>query len=315
MRHQVLTLRPRQRPRAPPTPASVSETTTPATSAYPSAYPSEADSDSEDDEKKVVKPFPFLQLPSEIRLRVYDLLLTTVPDVIDLDPDNYRTVHRKIQGIFWVNKQIHDEASHLLYSTKTFRIFPCHPGRFFKTKKPLLARLSPRCRNSLSTLELRLGPGFANPPKGWVVNDALGLKDCKNVRILKVVVQVDTSNPMFNGFRAKGHDEEFYEKFSKGLLEQVLKAVSSVTEVQFDAWPSVLQDGPMMTRLLGVAREEGKTITWGPECGWRDISFRRDRGTKAPGRSECAENAQSGAGNGSGNRTGLHVLPQLVLLS
>lgn len=254
MKHSVLTLRSRGRD---------SVATTPRSSTYPSACPSE----DEESTSEPIKPFRLLDLPSELRLRIFGILFQTIPEVIDLDPDNFRSIRRHLYILF-VSRQIQREASHLFYSTKTFRLFPCHPGRFFKTKRPLLARLSPRCRASISSLELRLGPGFANPPKGWAVTEALGLKDTVNVRTLKVMVQVDTSNPIFNGFRAKGADDGFYEDFSKSLLDEVLKAVPSIIEVQFDGWPGVQKDGAMMRGLLGVANKYQKLISWGPERSW-----------------------------------------------
>lgn len=259
MNHTVLTLRNRGGRKG----ASTSRTSTPQSSAHGSVYPSE------DDEAVVGsrKPFRLLDLPTELRLKIYDLLFHGVPDVIDLDPDNFRNIHRNL-AVFYVCKQIHAEASHTLYSSKTFRIFPCYPGRFFKSKRPLLARLSPRCRACMTSMELRLGPGFANPPAGWVVNDALGLADAVNVRMLKVMVQVDTSHPMYNGFRAKCADDAFYENFSKDLLDKVLLAVTSIVEVQFDAFPSIQKDGAMMKALLDVTNRHKKVISYGPESGW-----------------------------------------------
>jgi hypothetical protein len=257
MNQSVLTLR------APGGALGVSGTYAPQSSECPSAYASE-----DDEATQVVrKPFRLLDLPSELRLKIYGILFQTIPDVIDLDPDNFRNIYRKLY-ILYVSRQINAEASHLFYSTSTFRIFPCHSGRFFKTKKPLLARLSPRCRASISSLELRLGPGFASPPKGWAVTETLGLKDAVNVRILKVMVQVDTSNAIFNGFRAKGAEDDFYENFSKDLLEKVLTSVPSIVDVQFDAWPGVQKDGAMLRALLDVANKHKKFISWGPERGW-----------------------------------------------
>ncbi|KAL5345416.1 hypothetical protein ACLOAV_009787 [Pseudogymnoascus australis] len=247
MKHKVLTLRPRGR-------AKISEA---------SAYPPE-DVESESEASK--KPFRLLDLPTELRLKIYALVFHSCPDVIDLDGDNYKNIHRKL-SILYASRQIHEEASHLLYSTRTFRIFPC-VDRFFKSKRPLLARLSPRCRNSISSLELRLGPGFASPPKSWAVTESLGLKDATNVRMLKVMVQVDTSDPMFIGYRARGLDDSFYEDFSKALLENILVAVPSINEVQLDAWPSIQKEGPMISGLMGVVKQHRKVISWGPERGW-----------------------------------------------
>jgi len=252
-------------------PSISSAETTPTSSAVPtaipSANPSAYPSEDEDEAREKTKPFKFLELPSELRNKIYSLVFKDAPEVLDLDPDNFRNIHRNM-SLFQVSKQVHDEASHNFYSTHTIRIFPCHPSRFFKTKKPLLARLPSHYRGSISSLELRLGPGFSAPPRGWVVNDALGLKDCVNVRILKLMVQIDTSNPIFEGFVSC--DDGFYEGFCKALLDGVLSSLSSVINVQFDAWPSVMKDGPMMRALLGVAIKHKKMISWGPVRGWKD---------------------------------------------
>ncbi|KFY31258.1 hypothetical protein V493_01266 [Pseudogymnoascus sp. VKM F-4281 (FW-2241)] len=246
MKHKVLTLRARGG-------AKIS-----ATSVYP---PEDVKSRSD-----TTEPFRLLDLPSELRLKIYAFVFHSCPDVIDLDADNYRNIHRKL-SILYASRQIHGEASHLFYSTRTFRIFPCI-DRFFKSKRPLLARLSPRCRNSISSLELRLGPGFASPPKSWAVTESLGLKDATNVRILKIIVQVDTSDPMYNGYRAKGMGDTFYEDFSKSLLVKILEAVPSINEVQLDAWASIQKDGPMISGLMGVVKQHQRVVSWGPERGW-----------------------------------------------
>jgi len=54
------------------------------------------------------------------------------------------------------------------------------------------------------------------------------------------------------------------------LLDDVLSSVPSIANVQFDAWTSVMKDGPMMRSLLGVANKYKKMISWGPERGWND---------------------------------------------
>jgi hypothetical protein len=246
----------------PPNTAAVSSSATPTSSAYPSTYPTE---DEEEPEKKM-KPFKFLELPSELRRKIYGFIFVAAPAVVDLDPDNFRKIHRSLT-IFCVSKQLHNEAAHHFYSTHTIRLFPTHPGRFFKSKKPLLARLQPQYRASITSFELRLGPGFTNPPRGWVVNEALGLKDAGSVRILKVLVEIDTSDPIFKGFR-RG-DDGYYENFSRNLLNQVLESTPSIVEIQFDAYPSVRPDGKMMKALLGVAYEHKKMVSWGPERGWK----------------------------------------------
>lgn len=268
-----------------PAPLS-SAATTPTGSAYASTAPSEADT--EDDVNKLsiasltldvpliplrtkarrapVTPFPFLSLPSELRVKVYEHYFDVTDKVVDLGPDNHKRIHKTL-GLMRVCKQIYAEAAHLFYSTRSFRIFPTHPGKYFKTKKPLLARLKPCQRECITSLELRLGPGWNAPPRGWVVNDALGLKDCVNVRKLSVFVECDPSDGVFKGFR---QSDGFYEGFSRKLLASVIDQLPAVGVVEFDAWSSVKKSGDMMHGLLDVATQSKRLIQWGPERGWTD---------------------------------------------
>lgn len=98
------------------------------------------------------------------------------------------------------------------------------------------------------------------------MNDTLGLKDAVNVRILKCFVEVDPSDKVFAGFRSNIN----YPNFSRKLLENVLAEVPSITEIQFDAWPSVKKDGEMMRGLVEVALQQKKMVSWGPERGWNN---------------------------------------------
>ncbi|KAL2195559.1 hypothetical protein P885DRAFT_39669 [Corynascus similis CBS 632.67] len=272
---------------APPTP-DFSRETTPVSSAYPSTYASEAENDTENEHPAAPmtppnagatvqttpkksrrvpeKPFRFLDLPSELRVEIYALHFEGIDRVVDLDSDNYKRVHKKL-GILRTCRTIYHEASHVFYSTHTFRIFPTQPGRFFKTKKPLLARLNTNQRRSITSVELRLGPGWNKPPRGWVVNPALGLAECVNVRQLTVFVECDPSDNFFKGFRKA---DGFYEAFSRNLLDEVLAEMPFVDRVHFDAWSSVKKTGGMMTSLLEVAEARGRKICWGPERQWTD---------------------------------------------
>lgn len=215
----------------------------------------------------IVNPFGFLDLPSELRNKIYEIYFDGTPLTLDLDPDNYKLIGGKFT-LFLVSRQIHEEASHYFYSSHTIRLFPTHPGRFFGTKKPLLARLPPRYRALVTSFQLRLGPGFTNPPRGWVVNDTLGLRNATSVRFLTVFVEVDTTDPIFKGFRRE--EDGFYERFSRELLDKILVSVPSIIEVQFDAYPSVRQNGDMMRGLLEITNKHKKVISWGPERGWNE---------------------------------------------
>lgn len=259
--------------------------TTPAGSALPSAYASEAESGMEDSiaslthnisaltmdipisnrPKRKNPPFRFLDLPSEVRLEIYDYHFCNIGEVLDLDFDNYRRIHQKLT-IFRTCRQVYEEAHHLFYSTHTIRLFPIL-GKFFKSKKPLLSRMSDDQRSSMSALELRLGPGWNRPPPGWVVNDKLGLKSCINVRRLKVFIECDPSNDIFTGYR---RFDGFYEKFSQDLLESVLNEMPWCKTVEFDANPSVRKNGAMMAGLLATARNLNRELAWGPKKGWDD---------------------------------------------
>ncbi|KAK1778290.1 hypothetical protein QBC45DRAFT_166602 [Copromyces sp. CBS 386.78] len=212
------------------------------------------------------KPFPFLELPAELRVKIYEYFFDDTHYVLDLDPDNYRRIHKKL-GFFRTCRIISLEAGYLFYSTHTFRIFPTHPGKHFKTKKPLLARMSSRQRSWITSLEMRLGPGWNKPPRGWVVNPALGLHECTSVRQLTVFVECDPSDGIFNGFRRA---DDFYEGFSRSLLTDVLTEMPFVDNVTFDAWSSVRKKGAMMRGLINTALSHGKQVRWGPERGWTD---------------------------------------------
>ena len=217
--------------------------------------------------RQKIKPFPFLALPSELRIKIYGYHFEETPQVVDLESDNYRRIHKKL-AILKVCRTIYTEAAHVFYTTHTFRVFPTSPGRFFKTKKPLLARMKPGQRACITSLELRLGPGWSKPPKGWVVNPALGLADCVNVRKLTVFVECDPGDSVFNGFRRA---DGFYEDFSRNLLADVLQELPLVSRIHFDAWSSVKKSGGMMRGLLDMALAHGRQVCWGPERGWSDL--------------------------------------------
>ncbi|UNI22970.1 hypothetical protein JDV02_008812 [Purpureocillium takamizusanense] len=265
--------------------AASSATTTPMSSAYPSTNNSEAEADDEVAKISLAsltldtplvplrharrvpkKPFPFLSLPSELRVKVYQHFFAGTDPVLDLSPDNYKRIHKHL-GLLRVCRLIRAEATHFFYSTRSFRLFPTYPGRYFKSKRPLLARLKPGLRECITTLELRLGPGWNAPPRGWVVNDALGLKDCVSVRKLSVFVECDPSDGFYKGFR---RSEGFYEGFSRQLLGSVIDALPHLAVIEFDGFSGVKKSGAMMHGLLDVAAQSGHLIRWGPEHGWTD---------------------------------------------
>ncbi|KAF2755140.1 hypothetical protein EJ05DRAFT_478946 [Pseudovirgaria hyperparasitica] len=213
--------------------------------------------------KANAKPFPFFSLPSELRIRIYELVLS-VPSPIDLTPTNYREI-APLLGVFLVSRRMHAEAYHVFYGCNTFRLFPVN-GRFFHTKKPLTVRLAPKYRAALTSLDVRLGPGFTKPPRSWVVSAQLGLNDMVNVRLLKVFVEVDpASSDIFEGFRVS---KVFYTQFSRDLIKGVFEQVKSIEDVEFDAFESVAPDCPLMQALLEECQAAGKKVLWGSQRGW-----------------------------------------------
>ncbi|KAI9821026.1 MAG: hypothetical protein M1827_003759 [Pycnora praestabilis] len=198
--------------------------------------------------------FRFLDLPSELRNRIYELLLKT-GITIELDPKNYRRIARRLD-LFQTSRQIHEESYPIFYGGHTFRLFSTN-GKFFNTKRQLLARLPPRYRASITNLELRLGPGWSAPPRSWAVTHSLGLIDATALRVLKVFVECDPSDDIFRGFRI---DDGFYTGFCGHLLKVILHDVPSLQEIRFSGYPYVLQEGPLMQRLLKEVNDANKRL-------------------------------------------------------
>lgn len=210
-------------------------------------------------------PFPLMRLPAELRAIIftYALLPLGPGRTIDLDSTNSRRIAPRL-ALLRTSRQVFSEAFTIFYSRQAFRLFPVGLG-YFTTRRPLLARMSPRIRAAISCLELRLGQGWTAPPKGWAVTPKLGLDQCTSLRTLKVLVEVDPSMAVFRGFRVNEH---FFTDFCQDLIAAVLASCPSVEVVEFDGFPSVQKDGPLMIHLMGVAVKAKKRIVFGPERGW-----------------------------------------------
>ncbi|KJY01895.1 hypothetical protein TI39_contig274g00005 [Zymoseptoria brevis] len=231
---------------------SASGATSVVSSAMSSRLPSRAASPSPPRQR-----FRFFDMPAELRNEVYEELLL-MPEPVDLDPMNYRVIHPRL-ALFLVSRRMHEEAYRVFYA-QPLRLFPFH-GRFFETKKPLLTRLPARYRQVVNTIELRLGPGWSRPPKCQNVKPTLGLMDCTNLRNMKILVQTDPSDTVFNGFRGRGATEDTYKWFCVDLLSGILEQVPSLETIEIDAW--VKKDMPLVTALRRKVEEANKRLVWG----------------------------------------------------
>ncbi|KAF7190417.1 hypothetical protein HII31_08131 [Pseudocercospora fuligena] len=252
----------RTRRKVPPSIAS-SSVSTPMSSRMTSAATSRTPSPSDSTPRRA---FRFFDLPAELRLRVYENVLH-IQKPIDLEPNNYRAILPRL-SCFLVCRRMHEEAYRVFYA-QTIRLFPYH-GRFFTTKYPLLMRLPPRYREVINTMELRLGPGWSKPPRCQNTQPRLGLTDCKNMRTLKIFVECDPSDDIFNGFRGANATEETYMWFCVDLLTGILDQVPSLETIEIDAWSGVKKDAPLIKALKMQVEDRKKRLVWGPLRGWEE---------------------------------------------
>lgn len=200
------------------------------------------------------KPFPFLELPAEIRNRIYNLILFSKPGYRGADGRK-----KSRTSILAVSKKLHQEASYILYSSLDFRIFPLQDF----TPVPVIQELRPMYRSMVTKLEMVVGSSWTSPPKTWRVSKLLArrLGRLSAIQTLKVFVELDPSLPMFEKYRVSF---DFYTDFCGNLLCEVLAAMPHLTSLEIDGNPGVDTTGPLVSRLLAEAESKGKMCMLGP---------------------------------------------------
>lgn len=205
------------------------------------------------------EPFRFLDLPSELRNRAYEYVLFSKP--------GYRLANGARPGsrlaCLLVSKQMHEEASYVLYTIQRFKIFMIQQFDM----PPLISELPLRYQNLVTNLEMVVGSSWTAPPKSWKVTRPLAkcLKRLPNVQTLRVFVDFDPSHPAFAKYRVS---ENFYTDFCGDLLGDVLEVMPQLKYVELDGNSAVDAHGPLVSRLKEEAEEEGKEIKWGKQAGW-----------------------------------------------
>ena len=88
------------------------------------------------DEEEAVGGFRFLDLPGEIRNKIYRMHLI-LHEPIELDPLNFRRIARQLR-LFLTCHVIHEEAYRVFYGGQVFRLFTTQ-GKFYNTRRQLVA--------------------------------------------------------------------------------------------------------------------------------------------------------------------------------
>lgn len=180
---------------------------------------------------------------------------------------NYRHIHPRL-ALFLVSHRMHEEAYRVFYA-QTIRLFPhAYHGRFFNTKRPLLARLPLRYRAVINRVELRLGSGWSKPPACQNTNPSLGLVDCTGLRTVKLFIELDPSDSFFDGHRGKYATKDTYKRFCMDLLQGIIDQVPSLEQVEFDAVPGLQKNSALIVGLRRTVEEARLRVVWASSREW-----------------------------------------------
>jgi len=119
-------------------------------------------------------------------------------------------------------------------------------------------------RQAINSVELLLGPGWHKPPRCHNVLPALGLRDCTSLRTIKMWVDCDPTDNVFNGFRGPNATEDTYVWFCCDMLHGILEQVPSMELVEIDHDNRVKKESPLTAALQRKTEEFQKRFRWGP---------------------------------------------------
>lgn len=214
----------------------------------------EGETNDEIDLSTPISPFRFFELPAEVRNEIYALLLFSSAGYRRSDGTK-----KSRTSILAVSKRAHLEATYVLYTSSTFKIFPIQDF----VQEPLVQELRPIYRSMVTKVEMLVGSSWTSPPKSWRVSKLLAkrLSRLTSLQTLKVFVEVDPSEPDFEKYRIS---LDFYTDFCGDLFRDLLVALPLVKFVEVNGNPGVNTRGPLVTRLVKEAEAKGKMLTLGP---------------------------------------------------